>query len=141
MRGILFFLFSLTSLFTSAHSYVLPKLNINKNRDLKDIIPLALPEVQKSEDGINRFCIECKNYDSRDGNCKLFYDIDLINGKKYKKAREMRRVNDKCGIDGRFYQKNPFSVFKNLSTDLYDWYPVFVTFLYSICAIYIINRK
>jgi hypothetical protein len=141
MRGILFFLFTLTSLFTSAQPYILPKLNINKNRDLKDIMPLSLPVVQASEDGMNKFCVDCKNYDSRDGTCKLFYSIDLINGREYKKAREMRRVNDKCGIDGRFYQKNPFSRFKNLSTDMYDIYPWIVTFLYSICAIYIINHK
>lgn len=141
MVGILFFLLTVTSLFTCADSYVLPKLNINKNRDLKDITPLSLPEVQKSEDGINKFCIECKNYNNREGTCKLFYSIDLINGKEYKKAREMRRVNNKCGIDGRFYQKNPFSRLKNLSTDVYDFYPWIVTFLYSICAIYIINHK
>lgn len=141
MRGILFFLFKVTLLFTSAHSYVLPKLNINKNRDLKDIMPLSLPEVQKSEDGMNKFCVECKNYDSRDGTCKLFYSIDFVNGNEYKKARDMRKVKDKCGIDGRFYQKNPFSVFKNLSTDLYDWYPVFITLCYTIVAVYIINRK
>lgn len=141
MRGILFFLFTLTSFFTSAQPYVLPKLNINKNRDLKDIIPLALPEVQKSEDGMNRFCIECKNYDSREGTCKLFYSIDLIEGKEYKKARDMRKIKDKCGFDGRFYQKNPFSVFKNLSTDLYNWYPVFITLCYTIVAVYIMNHK
>lgn len=141
MREILFFLFTVTSLFTSAQPYVLPKLNINKNRDLKDIIPLALPEVQKSEDGMNKFCVDCKNYDSRDNTCKLFYSIDFVNGKEYKKAREMRRVKDKCGIEGRFYQKNPFSVFKNLSTDLYDWYPVFITLCYTIVAVYIINHK
>jgi len=141
MRGILFFLFTLTSLFTSAQPYVLPRININKNRDLKDIMPLSLPVVQASEDGMNKFCVNCKNYDKSDATCKLFYDIDFVNGKEYKKAREMRRVNDKCGIDGRFYQKNPFSVFKNLSTDIYDIYPWIVTVLYSICAIYIINHK
>jgi len=134
MRSILFFLVTLSSLFTSAHPYVLPRININKKIDL--------PEVQKSEDdGLNKFCVDCKNYDKSESTCKLFYDIDFVQGKEYKKAREMRRVNDKCGIDGRFYQKNPFSRLKNLSTDVYDFYPWIVTFLYSICVIYIINHK
>jgi hypothetical protein len=141
MFSILFFLVTVTSLFTSAQPYILPKLDFNKNRDLKDIMSPSLPVVQASDDGINKFCVDCKNYDSRDKTCKLFYDIDFVHGKEYRKAREMRRVNDKCGMDGRFYQKNPFSIFKNLSTDLYDIYPWIVTFLYGMYAIYLINHK
>lgn len=141
MRGILFFLFTVTSLFTTSQPYVPPKLNLNKNNDLKDIMPLSLPIAQASEDGSNKFCVDCKNYDSRDKTCKIFYSIDLVNGREYKKARDMRKIKDKCGFDARFYQKNPFSIFKNFSTDLYDNYPWIVTFLYSVCAIYAINHK
>ena len=141
MFGILFFLVTVTSLFTTAQPYVPPKLNFNKNNDLKDIMPLSLPVVQASEDGSNKFCVDCKNYDSRYKTCKIFYSIDLVNGREYKKARDMRRVNDKCGIEGRFYQKNPLSIFKNLSTDLYDIYPWIATFLYGVYAICLINHK
>lgn len=123
LRNIYFFIITITSLFSSARPFnVYPKI-VNKDMRLFDK---------------DKICSECKHFIRDEKKCKLFYTIDLVNGKDYERASELRKLNNICGLDGNYYQKNLFSFVNNKLGDiLYNYYPIIVTSLYVILYIII----
>jgi hypothetical protein len=120
IRNIYFFLITITSLFSSAQTFnVYPKI-VNKDMRLFDK---------------NKICSECKNFIRDEKKCGLFYTIDLVKGKEYERASELRKLNNKCGLDGKYYKKNTLLFVNKLGDMFYNYYPIIVTSFYIILYI------
>jgi hypothetical protein len=130
MRNIIFFLVTITSLFSSAQPFIPPRI-VNQNK-LPNIIETRLSD---------KICSECKNFIVNEKKCKLFYKVDLVNGREYDKAIDVRKSNIKCGIDGSYYEKNKFLFIKELQNILSEWYPLIITCSYVILYVFILNYK
>lgn len=127
MRNIFFFLVTITSLFSSAQPFIPQRIVKQKETQLSE---RPFQEISKE-----RICSECK-YFLKDGKkCKLFYNIDLVEGKEYDKASEVRKSNNKCGRDGKYYAKN------KIGDVIYENYPWILTGSYVILYLFILNYK
>ena len=133
MRNIFFFLVTLTSLFSSAQPFMPPRIVKQKETQLND---------KPFQDISNeRICSDCKYFIKDEKKCKLFYNIDLVEGREYDKASEVRKSNNKCGGDGRYYAKNKFLFVNKIGDIFYENYPIIITFSYVILYLFIINYK
>jgi hypothetical protein len=118
---------TITSLFSSAQPFIPQRIVKQKETQLSE---RPFQEISKE-----RICSECK-YFLKDGKkCKLFYNIDLVEGKEYDKASEVRKSNNKCGRDGKYYAKN------KIGDVIYENYPWILTGSYVILYLFILNYK
>ena len=139
MCNIIFFLVTITSLFSSAQPFIPPRIiNQNKFPINKETLLSEKPFQDISKDKI---CNECKYFIKDGRKCKLFYNVDLVEGKEYDRAIELRRSNDKCGVEGKYYEKNKFVFVKKMGDILYENYPIIITCSYVILYIFILNYK
>ena len=128
MFNILFFLVSITSLFSTTQPFRVKQTTfLTKETKLGDI-----PD---------NICNECKYFITDEKKCKLFYTIDLVNGKEYEKASEVRKINSKCGVEGKYYKKNKFIFVKKMGDTFYENYPIIITCSYVILYFFILNYK
>jgi len=134
MRNIFFFLVTITSLFSSAQPFM-PQKIFNKNKESQ------LSERPFQEISNERICSDCKYFIKDEKKCKLFYNINLVDGKEYDKASEVRKANNKCGGDGRYYAKNKFLFVNKIGDVIYENYPWILTGSYVILYIFVINFK
>lgn len=134
MRNIFFFLVTITSLFSSAQPFM-PQRIFNKNKETQ------LSERPFQEISNERICSDCKYFIKDGKKCKLFYNINLVDGKEYDKASEVRKANNKCGGDGRYYAKNKFLFVNKIGDVIYENYPWILTGSYVILYIFVINFK
>lgn len=139
MRNIIFFLVTITSLFSSAQPFIPPRIiNQNKFPINKETLLSEKPFQDISKDKI---CNECKYFIKDGRKCKLFYNVDLVEGKEYNRAIELRRSNDKCGVEGKYYEKNKFIFVKKMGDTFYENYPIIITCSYVILYFFILNYK
>ena len=138
IRNIHLFLVTLGSLFSSAHPYVPTKLSNpyqNKESKLNNRIP-------NKDTSIDKICSQCKHFNANDKTCKLFYELDLVDGREYEKAIDARRSVNKCGVDGRYYEKDKIIIFKKIGKILLqEWYPLILTGVYVCLYVYIMSYK
>jgi hypothetical protein len=134
MCNIYFFIVTLTSLFSSAQPFIPPRF-VNKNK-LSNLIERPIKDVSK-----DNICNECKYFIADEQKCRLFYNVDLVNGKEYDRAIDVRKSNNKCGIDGVYFEKNKFLFVKEVLDILTRWYPLFFTCAYVILYVFILNYK
>ena len=135
IRSIVFFLVTMSSLFSSAQPYISTKLaNRRKKYELNDRIP-------KTDPSNDKICCNCKNFVAKDRTCKLFYELNLVEGREYDMAIEARRNKNKCGVEGDYYEKDHFIIFKKLGNVFVDWYPIIFTGLYVILYVFILSYK
>ena len=134
MRNIFFFLITITSLFSSTQPFM-PQRIFNKNKESQ------LSERPFQEISNERICSDCKYFIKDGKKCKLFYNINLVDGKEYDKASEVRKANNKCGGDGRYYAKNKFLFVNKIGDVIYENYPWILTGSYVILYIFVINFK
>jgi hypothetical protein len=139
MHNIIFFLVTITSLFSSAQPFIPPriskqnKLQISKETQLSEG---PFPEISKG-----KICSECKYFITEGKKCELFYNVDLVEGRQYEKASEVRKSNNKCGRDGIYYKKNNFIFVNKMGDILYVNYPIIITCSYVILYLFILNYK
>ena len=134
MRNIFFFLVTITSLFSSAQPFM-PQRIFNKNKESQ------LSERPFQDISNERICSDCKYFIKDEKKCKLFYNINLVDGKEYDKASEVRKANNKCGEEGRYYAKNKFLFVNKIGDVIYENYPWILTGSYVILYIFVINFK
>ena len=54
-----------------------------------------------------KLCKDCKYFIGDTNKCKYFYETNLVNGEKtYKYAEIMRKYNDECGKDAKYFEIN-----------------------------------
>lgn len=54
-----------------------------------------------------KICKDCKYYIGDVKKCKYLYEIDLVTGKKtHKYAEIMRKYDDECGVDAKYFEIN-----------------------------------
>ena len=88
-------------------------------------ISATLPRFRSPLIHKNPLCKDCKFFIANTKECGNAADIDLVTGKKmYSYAREIRYDKDKCGEQGKFFEKN------NLKMVTVPYY-----FLLDICPI------
>ena len=135
MRNIFFFIVTLTSLFSSAQPFISPRF-VNQNK-------LSTLSERPKGDIIthDRICNECKYFIANEKKCKLFYNVDLVDGREYDRAVDVRKSNNKCGIDGIYFKRNKFLFVKEALDILTTWYPLFFTCAYVILYVFILNYK
>jgi hypothetical protein len=113
----------------------MPQKIFNKNKESQ------LSERPFQEISNERICSDCKYFIKDEKKCKLFYNINLVDGKEYDKASEVRKANNKCGGDGRYYAKNKFLFVNKIGDVIYENYPWILTGSYVILYIFVINFK
>ena len=139
MRNIIFFLVTITSLFSSAQPFIPPrivkqnKFPINKESQLGD---RPFQDISK-----DKICSECKHFIRDKKQCRLFYNVDLVDGRQYEKASEVRKSNNRCGSEGVYYKKNKFVFVKKIGDILYENYPIIITCSYVILYFFILNHN
>jgi hypothetical protein len=139
MRNIIFFIVTMTSLFSSAQPFIPPRIvKQNKFPITKETQLSERPFQDISKDKI---CNECKYFIKDGRKCKLFYNVDLVDGRQYDKASEVRKSNNRCGPEGKYYEKNKFVFVKKMGDILYENYPIIITCSYVILYIFILNYK
>jgi len=136
VRNIYFFLVTITSLFSSAQPFVPPRF-VNQNK-LSRLCERIRP---KKDITTERICNECKYFITNEKKCSLFYNVDLVNGIEYDRAVDVRRSNNKCGVDGIYFEKNKFIFVKDILNILSIWYPLIFTCSYVILYVFILNYK
>ena len=134
MRNIFFFLVTITSLFSSAQPFMTQRI-FNKNKETQ------LSERAFQDISNDRICSDCKYFIKDEKKCKLFYNIDLVEGREYDKASDVRKSNNKCGGEGRYYVKNKFLFVNKIGDVIYENYPWIITGSYVIFYIFLINFK
>jgi len=135
IRSIIFFLVTMSSLFSSAQPFIPARLaNQGKKYTLNDRIPNNDPSTDK-------ICSKCKNFNAYDKTCKLFYGLNLVDGREYDRAIDARRNENKCGVKGEYYIKDIFFPIKKLGGVLVDWYIIIVTGGYVFLYIYFMSYK
>jgi len=134
MRNIFFFLVTITSLFSSAQPFM-PQRIFNKNKETQ------LSERPFQDISNDRICSDCKYFIKDGKKCKLFYNIDLVEGREYDKASDVRKSNNKCGGEGRYYVKNKFLFVNKMGDTFYENYPIIITCSYIILYLFILNYK
>lgn len=133
MRNIIFFLVTITSLFSSAQPFMPPRIIKQKETRLSE---KPFQDISK-----DKICNECKYFIKDGRKCKLFYNVDLVEGKEYDRALEVRKSNNKCGVEGVYYKKNKFVFVKKIGDILYENYPIIITCSYVILYFFILNYK
>jgi hypothetical protein len=128
MHNIIFFIVTITSLFSSAQPFIPPRI-VNKNK------------FSNSKQFQDRICSECKHFIADEKKCGLFYTVDLVDGRQYDKAIEVRKSNNKCGVEGKYYEKNMFILVKKIRDIFYENYPIIITCSYVILYVFILNYK
>jgi hypothetical protein len=79
-------------------------------------------------------CKKCIHYQPRefianelspDNKCLKFGEKDILNGKiKYDTAKDCRETEEKCGLEGKYFEKDDFSPFKQFYYfAIYNYYP------------------
>jgi hypothetical protein len=89
----------------------------------------------------DKICSECKYFIKDGRKCRLFYNVDLVEGKEYEKASEVRKSNNRCGSEGVYYKKNKFIFVKKIGDTFYENYPIIITCSYVILYFFILNYK
>jgi hypothetical protein len=136
IQNILLFLVTLGSLFSSAHPYVPTKLsNPYQNKEMQ-LNERAFQEISK-----DKICSECKHFITEGKKCMLFYNVDLVDGRQYVKASEVRKSSIRCGPEGIYYKKNKFIIVKKMGDIFYVNYPIIITCSYVILYLFILNYK
>ena len=75
----------------------------------------------------NPLCKDCKFFIANTKECGNAADIDLVTGiKMYSYAREIRYDKDKCGEQGKFFEKNNLKMVTVPYYFLLDIYPIVV---------------
>jgi hypothetical protein len=139
MRNIIFFIVTVTSLFSSAQPFIPPR--IAKQNKLSIIKEAQLNEKPLREISNDKICSECKHFITNRKKCVLFYNVDLVDGREYVKATEVRKSNTRCGPEGIYYKKNNFAFVNKMGDILYDNYPIIITGLYVILYLFVMNHK
>jgi len=139
MHNIIFFLLTITSLFSSAQPFIPPR--ISKQNKLQISKETQLSERPFPEISNGKICSECKYFITEGKKCELFYNVDLVEGRQYVKASEVRKSNNKCGTEGIYYKKNNFIFVNKMGDILYVNYPIIITCSYVILYLFILNYK
>jgi RNA polymerase subunit RPABC4/transcription elongation factor Spt4 len=59
-----------------------------------------------------KICKDCKYFIGDTNKCKYFYETNLVNGDKtYKYAEIMRKYDDECGEDAKYFEINENKIF------------------------------
>lgn len=133
MRNIIFFLVTITSLFSSAQPFMPPRIIKQKETQLSE---KPFQDISK-----DKICNECKYFIKDGRKCKLFYNVDLVEGNEYDRALEVRKSNNKCGVEAKYYEKNKFIFVKKIGDTFYENYPIIITCSYLILYLFILNYK
>ena len=134
MYNILFFIMSLTSLFSGAQPFILPRI-------VKQNMKIILNDKPLGNISNDKICNECKYFISDEKHCKLFYSVDLVNGREYDRAINVRKSNNKCGVDGKYFEQNKVLFLRKLGDIISAWYPLIITGSYVILYVFILNYK
>ena len=85
-----------------------------------------------------KICKDCKYYIGDAQKCKYFSDINLVTGEKtYKYAELMRRYDDKCSEDAKYFEINKI---KFITVPYYFWinyWQLSLTGIFTCLYIYI----
>ena len=138
IHNIILFLVTVT-LFSSAQPFIPPR--IAKQNKLQNSKETQLSERPFQEISKGKICSECKHFITGEKKCELFYNIDLVEGRQYEKASEVRKSNNKCGPEGTYYKKNNFIFVNKMGDILYVNYPIIITCSYVILYLFILNYK
>lgn len=124
----------MASLIPSTQSFIQERI-FNKNKEIQ-LDDKPFQDISK-----DKICNECKYFIKDGRKCKLFYNVDLVEGKVYDRALEVRKSNNRCGPEGVCYKKNNFVFVKKIGDILYEKYPIIITCSYVILYIFILNYK
>jgi hypothetical protein len=51
----------------------------------------------------------------------------------------VRKINNKCGLEGKYYEKNKFIFVNKIGDTFYENYPIIITCSYVILYFFILN--
>lgn len=100
-------------------------LNLLKKNKLQPILSIPIRFSGSSIHKTIPICKNCKFFIANTQNCRRIMKVDLITGKKiYNSAEIIRYDKDKCGGQGKFFEKNNFKMVTVPYYFLLDIFPV-----------------